>query len=286
MALHLPRKDIKYEALAFALVDVQRIFERLLVQVNDQAEVELGALQKQANETDEGLSARKEDLRRRVFRITVTIFGTDGSQLFGDDASLFVSPNRPTQVRSIYMTNVTAYQGVTSQRPINFFELLLDFSRPPLLDPNRLVSSPTANDSNLSVGGQRDAWVAAVVEAVDGVLRERRTRRSWVHRAFIYDVGQLLIGVPLGFYVCLKLSGLVNRVSNIPPFLGAALYVYLFFIALWAYRVLFGYTRWAFPSVELTDNRDSAQVHRAVWWVISGGVLIDVIWEGIKLLVA
>ena len=77
MALHLPRKDIKYEALAFALVDVQRIFERLLVQVNDQAEVELGALQKQANETDEGLSARKEDLRRRVFRITVTIFGTD-----------------------------------------------------------------------------------------------------------------------------------------------------------------------------------------------------------------
>lgn len=285
MATHLPRKEISYQSLAISLADIQRIFERLLVQVNDQADRELNALIQQPNESDADFQARKTDLRVRVFRITVTIDGTAGSSLFGDDVTVFTSPNRPNQIRSVYMTNVNAYKGVVGVKPLNSFELFLDFSKPALLDPNRFVSSPTLNESNLSVGGDRDAWVAAVAEAVNGVLAGHETRRGWMHKAFIYDAGLLLLGIPFGFYVCLKLSGLAGSLfGTVHPFLAAAFYVYVFFLALWAYRVLFGYTKWAFPTVELTDNRDTAKAHRKVWWAIVLGIVGDALWEGFHLL--
>jgi hypothetical protein len=41
----------------------------------------------------------------------------------------------------------------------------------------------------------------------------------------------------------------------------------------WAYCIFFGYTKWAFPTVELEESRDVAKRHRAFWYVISVSIL-------------
>jgi hypothetical protein len=53
--------------------------------------------------------------------------------------------------------------------------------------------------------------------------------------------------------------------------------MYVFVVAVWGYRALFGYTKWAFPTVELSDNRDLSMQHRAIWSVIILGLVVNVL---------
>jgi hypothetical protein len=283
MALHLPHKRTQLHSLALSLDDVTRIFERLLGHVREQADIEIAKFIKPEGKSDEEFQAEKEDVRTRAFQVTVTIAGDNGASLYGDDVAVFSSPNKPNEITSIYMTNGTAYQLVAGQRPLNAFDLLLDFSKPPLLDSNNPLSSPTPNRSNLSVDGDRDAWVAAVTDAVMAVARHRKTRRLWIHRAFVYDFGLLVLGLPFGLYLCWKLSPFVTeQLATIHPFLSATAYIYVVLLVSWGYRILFGYTKWVFPTVELIDNRDTSTGHRVFWWAIVISLIGNFAWEGMK----
>lgn len=192
--------------------------------------------------------------------------------------SVFSSPNKPDKIASIYLTNITAYQRFAGTRPVNSFELNLDFSKPPFLDGNNPVSAPTPNFSNLTVQGDRDSWVAAISDAVLGIADKRRTSRGWLHRAFAYDVGLWCLAFPFAFYLCWCASPFIAaRFQPLHTFVAAAAYMYVFVVAVWGYRALFGYTKWAFPTVELSDNRDLSMQHRAIWSVIILGLVVNVL---------
>ena len=167
--------------------------------------------------------------------------------------------------------------------PLNAFELQLDFSKPPLLDSSNLVSSPTQNLSTLTIDGDRDSWVASISDAVMGIIDNRRNKRTFLHRAFVYDFGLLLLGFPAGVYACWRLSGLIeNHLGSINTFLSAAAYLYVVVAIAWAYRIFFGYTKWAFPTVELTESKDAAKKHRAFWYLLAAGILAQFLWEAIR----
>jgi hypothetical protein len=86
--------------------------------------------------------------------------------------------------------------------------------------------------------------------------------------------------IPLGLYTCWKLSNVVAQYfGGVHSFLSAAAYVYIFLISMWAYRALFGYAKWAFPTVELTDNPDSSRTHRGVFAAILVSIAAIAIWE-------
>jgi hypothetical protein len=265
MALNRILKNVTLSSVVLSISDVQQMFDRLLIQVRDQADLEIAALLKPENESEEDFLKRKAEIKSNVFRVTVNVNG-EKSSIFGDEVSIFTSANRPVKIISIYMTNITAYQGAVKQKPINNFELLIDFSKPPLLDAERLVSSPTPNNSHLNIEGERDAWVAAVSDAVLGVTENRRTKRSLIHKGFSYDTGLLILGVPLALYFCWKASGVISEIfSNTNEFVVSACYVYIFLVCVWMYRILFGYTKRAFPTVELSENKDASGTHRVVW---------------------
>jgi hypothetical protein len=279
MATSVPNKTIKLHSLVMSLADVEKIFRRLQKAVKEQAKVELGTVTHLENETDEQLAKRKEWLNDNVFRVTVTINGADGTALHDDDVSIFTSPERPDRISSIFMGNNAAYQSALGRRPFNRFLLLLDFSTPPLVDHQNLVSSPTPNDSHLEVTGDRTEWVANVSAAVTEVTKDRRTKRAWIHRAFVYDIGLALLAVPLGIYACWKASDLIATHLSIHPVVTAAVYVYVFVMAVWAYRILFGYAKWAFPTMELTDNRNKPLKHRVALSGIIIGLVVNAIYD-------
>ena len=114
-----------------------------------------------------------------------------------------------------------------------------------------------------------------------GILDKRRTGRKFIHQAFVYDLGVLIFGVPLGLYLCSTaskwLQGFPSVTNN--AFLSSAVYVYLMFVGLWAYRLLFGYTKWAFPTVELHENEHNSKKHRAFWYTIIVGIAGKLLYD-------
>jgi hypothetical protein len=280
MEIILPRNEIPIRSTRLSLADVIKIYQRLSAAVNEQAQIELSKLQRSENQTEEDFQHWKTNAEKHAFRVTVTIFGRDGTSLFGDDPKVFESPLLPTKIQSIFATNVTAYRSFTNAAPLNFFELNLDFSKPPLIDTNNFVSSPTPNNSNLVVQGDRDGWVAAVGEAVLVVTRGGKTNRSWLHRGLVYDAGLFGVGVPAALYACWALSDFINNhLQSIHPIVGAAAYIYIVLLSLNAYRALFGYAKWTFPTMELTNNNDSAIAHRAALLSTVAGVVGKLVYD-------
>lgn len=265
--------------MAMSLADVKTIYQRLLPILEEQAEIEIAAVAKLPNQTEEEFESYKTRARNEAFKITFTLGGRGGVQLFGDE-SIFESPQKPDKIESIYFTNITAYRSFCGTAPLNQFELNLDFSKPALLDSRNGVSAPTPNLSNLTVQGNRTAWMGGISDAVINMCKDRRTRRGWIHRGFVYDAGLMLLALPFALYVCWKASPLVSRyLEPVHGVISGGMYVYLFFVVIWAYRALFGYTKWAFPTAELTDNKDGSLTHRAIWGAIVLGLVGNVLWE-------
>lgn len=111
-----------------------------------------------------------------------------------------------------------------------------------------------------------------------GILSNRKNRRSLLHRGSVYDIGLFFPVLPIAIYLCWSLSFVIEEYFGaINVFLSSIGYIYLVFLSLWGYRILFGYTRWAFPSIELTDNSESIERHRGFWKKLVSGIVISVI---------
>ena len=280
--IHDQQKSVQIRSVMISMTDVKKIFDRLYKQVSEEAETTIRKLKKPENQSTEDFEKEIEEIREQAFRITITIEGKTGdnsASLFGDKSSLFDSPNLPESISTIFMTNTVAYERFTQRRPKNSFSLFLDFSKPKLLDGSTLVSSPTPNTSHLDISGDRESWIASINEAVMSTLSARGQKRGWLHVGFVYDFGLLIAAWPIGLYACWMASSQIERtLSNISSFLSAAAYLYIFIAACWAYRIFFGYTKWAFPTVELESPRSSSRTHRKFWYVIICGLIVQIIW--------
>ena len=116
-----------------------------------------------------------------------------------------------------------------------------------------------------------------------GILDARKNKRAFIHRPFIYDFGLMMFGMPLALYVCWKCSSIVAALlGSTHSVVAAAAYLYIFLFSLWAYRVLFGYAKWAFPTVDLTTQPTAWGRHRLVWSAIMLGVLGNFAYDVLK----
>ena len=266
MALQVTKKTIPLRAVSVDVQDLRRIVERLLRYVEEERDRQTAGLLNDGTPYDDLKRAQVKHNAEQAFQITVTITGRDGEVLFGYGTDPFDSPGLPEPIAAVYVTNNTAFQGVTGQVPVNSFSLSLDFSTPPLVDNNNPVSSPTQNFSQLTVEGDRESWVASIQEAVMGILGKKSNRRGLLHAAFVYDVGLMLVGFPFAIYLCWRAAALVETNLGVhSSFLSVAAYIYIAVFVLITYRILFGYMKWAFPTVELTDDENRAKIHRVFW---------------------
>ena len=280
MDAHIPQRESKISAVSLELKDVQKIFSRLERLVHEEGDREIAKLTKPKELSPKQWASRKEEIKKGAFRVTVTLEGENGDRLHGDNEALFQSPNRPTKISRVYMTNSTAFRWWTKQNPLRSFELHLDFSKPKLLDSENFVSSPTPNTSNLKIEADNEFWIAAISEAVIGVVSDKGNSHGFIHRAFVYDAGLFIFGLPFGLYVAWKLSHAIeSTLGTSSSVLAAAAYIYVVLLAVWAYRLLFGYSKWAFPTMELKENARSANSHRLFWYAIVVGLIVNFIWE-------
>jgi len=88
----------------------------------------------------------------------------------------------------------------------------------------------------------------------------------------------MIFGVPLGIYAGWKFSPIVETaLGSMGNFATGAAYVYILFMVLWLYRIIFGYTKWVFPSVELKETSKNIMVHRTVLSAIFIGIFVQLV---------
>ena len=71
---------------------------------------------------------------------------------------------------------------------------------------------------------------------------------------------------------------------KLPNVLASALYIYAFLARVWIFQVIFRYSRWVFPKVELQTEPSPSHGHRVVWMGIMIAVFGGAIWDTIKAL--
>jgi len=273
------KRHIPIRAATVALSDIKKI----VTDINVYVDRERDALHTNIDDNKEIVENEKDHLKQNIsqaFRIAVTIVGDTGEEIFGYGPMVFEDPELPEVINTIFISNEAPHQTISGRKPNNRFSLHFDFSTPPLLDPVRPVSQPTLNASNLFIEGEQDEWVKLVQEAVMEVLRKRSNRRGIIHVAFMYDIVLAVVIFPLSLYVAWRASSLVEVVfDSMGPLVKSAAYLYIVFMILWVYRILFGYTKWAFPSVELKHSESKSAFHRKAWYVISLSIAATALYD-------
>lgn len=230
----------------------------------------------------EDLEKSKEDLRScSILKLTVN--GIDGEELFGNIEDVFNSVSFPEQINSIYVNSELLYKSQFNFIPRNQFEIYIDFRKPKVLDLSFQPSDKTPNDSMFSVEGFDNTWVNGVFSEIDKFFDNRSSRFSGIHKNSIYDLIVWILGFPIGFWVCFKLSNQINNIfAN--DFLKSAVYVYFFFLSLIILRILFHYFRWLYPKIQYKTEKDVSIIHRGFFFTVTTGIIGAFLYDIISMI--
>ncbi|WP_243369346.1 hypothetical protein [Microvirga solisilvae] len=269
----------------FDVDTLRRLYRNLSRVLAEHADSIVKGLSKPDDETQEEWEVRKQRFRREAFRVTVSVISDDGANHFGDDISIFDALNMPRVVKTVFYTNNTAYKALVGTDVPDKFDILIDFSKPPLLDWSNLLSAPTPNNSNVSVSSFNSMFKNTILSEVISSLSAKRKLSSAFHQAFIYDAFLYFAAVPYAFYLTSKLSNSA-WIKTYPIEWRVPLYVYAFLLIASGYRFLFSYFKWAFPINTLKGNDDASSKHRGFFTFIVAALLGAAVYDAAKWIIA
>lgn len=272
-------------SLSLDKAELRRLCETLQERSRDASKLEV-ADYRQLQQTDEQYEKNKK-LLGEGFELKFTILGSDGEELFGSLEDVFESPNFPELVKSVYVNSESGLRTQYNYYPLNSFQLYLDFSKPAVFEHTVWPSAPTPNDSKITVQGQNASWVNGIFNEVSNYFDKKGAAFEFFHKQSVYDFLLWILGYPLTFWACYKLSGSVNTLfGRLSVFVESAAYFYIFLVSLYGLGIIFSYSRWVWPLVEYRGPSNKALRHRAVLGTlvltIVGAFLYDVIKEIMK----
>jgi hypothetical protein len=159
---------------SFDLDDIKRLFAALKAFTDNEREKFFAQVTQPSEMSTEEFELKKENIRNNAFRVTVTIFGVDGENRFGDSERLFETANLPDIIRGIYMTNLSAYQTIFGRHPQNNFQVNISFDKPALFDWSLVLTAPIPNVSNLTVKSFDITFANAVVATVMKIVERKK----------------------------------------------------------------------------------------------------------------
>jgi hypothetical protein len=217
-----------------------------------------------------------------AFVTTVSVTGSNKEVVSGSGEHFVTSENIPDNILTVFYSTITGPNalGIILQ---NKATLLLDFSRPTVLDFTKLPTFATPNNSNFEIVASSEAWFTTLNTRLTQLFDERRTPFNWLHQPGIYDLILFILGLPFALWIDYRFSPSIDTLK-LPSVLATGLYVYLFVAGLFIFRGIFTYSRWVFPKIEIQTEASPPLRHRAVWAAIMIGVFGGAVWDAIKAL--
>ena len=269
------RQAIPVRGCKLGLEDVKSAY-RELSHINQKfGKEEVARIKPREGETLDDWENRKNYLLSDAFCLTITVFGGQDEVVYGENESIFDSEDLPKPIRSIYFTNLTAWQRHAGDAAIpNQIEVYLDFDKPVLLDPTLILSDQTPNNSKVSIRAEDMAYFRAVQQVVKKRLLNRQNWYNPIHRSFIYDVGVWILALPVGLVLAtFYMEKWFPTGSELKEYRWA-FFIYAIGMALICFRILASYTKWAFPVNVLDENMDTARKHR----LALGAIFVGLVW--------
>jgi hypothetical protein len=242
--------------------ELRDLLELLQEKVYGAAAIEVEYLKELAGQTDEQLQQASKDLKDG-FRLSITISNAEGGKLTEGIEDLFDSPDFPDEVKDLFFNSEIPLHAKYNCHPRNKIILFLDFGRPRLFRFTMLSSKEPRNESNIEVTGKDGAWVNGVFQEFSGFVSRRPSAFPWLHRRSVYYIMVLLLGFPLGFWVCRQAAPSVETIlAGHPPYLRAAIYFCIFVFSLSILRIAFRYAQWIWPLIEYRAVRNRYIKHK------------------------
>lgn len=249
------------------------------------AEIEKHKFQRRPDHTDELYEQAMKDIDEG-FELFLTLSGVDGRKLSGNITDVFDSPNFPDEVLNVFFDTSTKLRIRHNYVPLNKMILFLDFRKPEVFNFSVLPSQETQNESNLAVEGSDATWVNGVFKEFFDFVQRRPSTLPWLHRHSVYDVMLWLVGFPLSFWICSKLSPHIESLFRQQSvFLKSALYLYVFIVALNLLRVAFHYARWIWPLTEFQSERNVTKKHKAIFSLLVSGLGLKALYDLLRWLI-
>lgn len=276
--------DVPVRGCTFTLKQIQSAYSELNQITQRECERTINDLKKPDDKSDAVWAAELADIRARAFKITVSIKGgEDNVTKYGETGAIFDDSDLPFPIKSIFFTNEHSYKNVSNGiSPPNGFLVWINFEKPPLFDPNPLVSHPTINASNVKIKARDLTYFRATQNVFNTQIKRTRHWYSFIHEKFAYDIGLWLIGAPYTLYtVTIYCDKFFPAGGNLASF-RVAFYIYGIFVGIMIYRMLYSYLKWAFPVNVLKENKDTATRHRLFFATIITSLVVHfvsrVIW--------
>lgn len=209
-----------------------------------------------------------------AFQLTIYVTSDRDLRVVGEGAEFFDSEDFPEQIKGIYITNITAFRrNANGVEPANKIDVLLDFDKPSLIDPNILASEATPNQSKASIRANDLSFVRAIQQVINTKLNKPAPWHAGLHKDFSYDLGLWVVALPLALFFANYYADIIFPESSSLATYRWAFIVYTTGLSLIIYRFLTSYAKWAFPVNVFKENRDTAVRHRvaltgAVSWLL------------------
>lgn len=271
--------DMPLRGCQLTLPQIKATYRELATLTAKEGDRIVGSLSRPEGMTEDDFAKRNRAVRDDAFRITVSIVGFDRQTTYGETEDVFDSKNLPFPVSAIFFTNTTAFRRHSNGvDPPNRFSVWLYFDKPPLFDPNPLVSEPTRNPSRAAIAGDDVGYYRAVQNIIGMKLRSNKKWYSFIHEKFAYDIGLWFVALPYCLYWITVWNDRLLPPNGLHSSFRTAFYIYGLGLALLAYRALFGYIKWAFPVNILEENKDRATRHR----ITLGAIVFGIFATGVR----
>jgi hypothetical protein len=266
--------------------ELRYLLELLQEKAYRAAEIEVEYLKELEGQTDEQLQQASKDLQDG-FRLSITISGSEGGKLTEGIVDLFDSPDFPYEVKDVFFNSEILLHSKYNCQPRNKIIMFLDFGRPPLLRFTMLPSKEPRNESNIEVTGQDAAWVNGAFQEFSGFVSRRPSAFPWLQRKSVYYIIVLLLGIPLGFWVCRQAAPSIETIlAGHSPYLRAAIYFCIFVFSLNILRMALRYARWIWPLIEYRSARNKYIKHKVALIILLSipgiYVLYDILQKVLK----
>lgn len=267
------------------LDDFKKLYEVLKNAATEGSEIEIAKVKKTPGQTDEDFDKFKQ-YAKTLFKVTIQIYGSKGDYIFTESPSIFSKSSLPDVITKIVFDNTQRFKAVLQQRePTNKFRIEFDFTRQNIFDLTTMPSEPTRNKSFVSIQGENDTWVSGTYNKIIEFLQERRNKHSLFHKRNIYDLFLFFFIIPINLRLLYNINrSLPAHFAELSAFFKVACYLYFFLSILLVYRLVFNYTRWIFPYVDLiVSPRKGAIVHRMILGILFLGILTTFLWDAVIL---
>ena len=259
--------------------DLRRIYVLLEPKAAEAADRQVATLTLQPGQTQAQLDELRSAVRAAL--ALVVRLQTETGWINGTTVGLLGDDQLPDGILRVEFDSAFLYRArFNNLVPNNAFSIVLDFSRPAVLD---LGNPPAQNTSSAIISGLDATWANAIYEELASFFRPRASKRGWLHFVRSYDALVIPVGFPISFDIVYHFDRLIRPHLVLSGALPVAIEVYIVIVSLLLFRVAFNYARWTFPKLEIDAPRQHvAAGHRVAISTLAMIVLGALIKAGLK----